>query len=297
MLVEGGLLIKKLTAILLAALLCCLMPTYAAAAAQSDGITWSVDGTTLIIGGSGAIPDYGNPSYNIEKKPLAPWYGMDIERVIIQQGVTRIGSFAFKDMESIVSIEIPESVSSVGHYAFSWTNITQMVFPSPVRPGQSVFVSSELRSVVFRQPVSIEAAAFDGNFDFQALHLPDQSGSIEYWAFLDSNLRAIWIPGGTEVSPGAFYVTADLIGGYPFRMLTVYGESGSSAERGVRRDGDPVCPPCKGSQPNPLPRSSGLSHRKVSGCRRNRRRLRSKPSASWASWTANPLTVLTRTDR
>ena len=48
---------KKITVIFFAALFFCLSPAYAATTEQNNGITWSVDGTTLTISGEGAMPD------------------------------------------------------------------------------------------------------------------------------------------------------------------------------------------------------------------------------------------------
>lgn len=231
---------KKLTVILLAALFFCLSPAYAATTEQNSGITWSVDGTTLTISGEGAIPDYADPGYNFNNEPIAPWYGMNIEKVIIEEGVTRIGDYAFFNMKSVTSVEIPGSVSSVGRYAFFDNNITQIVFPGSIHLEDSVFAGCyNLHSVTFQGPASIDALVFSENYDLTALYFPDQSASIGYWGFRSSSLKAVWIPADTKVSPGAFYMTADIHGNYPFRDLTVYGEKGSSAEKGCEEIGIP----------------------------------------------------------
>lgn len=52
-------------------------------------IGWKLEGDVFTITGSGPMPDYPNPSY-------APWVsvGQDVKTVIIQEGVTRVGTQA-----------------------------------------------------------------------------------------------------------------------------------------------------------------------------------------------------------
>ena len=78
-----------------------------------DGLTWSLKNGLLTISGSGNMYDYTHASQT-------PWYTMrkQIQSVVIGNGVTGIGSYAFGDCENLESIIIPAGVNSIGAYAF-----------------------------------------------------------------------------------------------------------------------------------------------------------------------------------
>ena len=88
---------------------------------EGDNLTWTLyDNGTLTISGSGAMKDY---SYD------SPAYGNSkIKKVVIENGVTSIGYYAFDSCSNLASIEIPEGVTSIGNSAFKdcrrLTNIT-----------------------------------------------------------------------------------------------------------------------------------------------------------------------------
>lgn len=68
---------------------------------------------TLTISGTGAMADYENPSER-------PWdsYVEEIETIVIEDGVTTIGKYAFNYCSGLTTITIPASVTSIGYDAF-----------------------------------------------------------------------------------------------------------------------------------------------------------------------------------
>lgn len=76
-----------------------------------DGITWSLDGSTLTISGSGAMSDFTSG---------APWdvHKSEITRVVFTGGVTYVGAYAFKDYDSIVSVDFGSAMYEIGEEAF-----------------------------------------------------------------------------------------------------------------------------------------------------------------------------------
>ncbi|MBE6942231.1 MAG: hypothetical protein E7455_08120 [Ruminococcaceae bacterium] len=126
-----------------------LMPTQAQAAEIVDSgtcgenLTWMLDDAgTLTISGTGAMWDYGL-TWPDDEGPAGPWwanpawsrYDSSIARIIIEPGVTHIGDYAFVDgseslldplqpqffysgYTDLISVEIPNSVTSIGHDAF-----------------------------------------------------------------------------------------------------------------------------------------------------------------------------------
>lgn len=79
-----------------------------------DSVEWKLTGdNTLTISGSGAISDYS--------KLEAPWNDVRerINHIVISDGVTRIGNYAFFDCYEMEDISIADTVTYIGDYAFS----------------------------------------------------------------------------------------------------------------------------------------------------------------------------------
>ena len=96
------------------------LTTLTAAAAEEtasgtcgDNLTWTLDSEgTLTVSGTGAMTDYLSPG----ETPLAK---LEFTKAILSEGVTRIGSCVFANCGYMTSITIPDSVTSIGHSAFS----------------------------------------------------------------------------------------------------------------------------------------------------------------------------------
>ena len=101
--------------------------TKASAATDSgtcgENVSWSYDTSTytLTISGTGAMDDYTFYA--------PPWesYKNDLKAIVINNGVTSIGKYAFTFCESLTSVTIPDSVTTIGDYAFGWcTKLTSV---------------------------------------------------------------------------------------------------------------------------------------------------------------------------
>ena len=79
-----------------------------------DALTWTLDDTgTLTISGTGKMTDWGSSGEQ-------PWneYDSSIRFVIIEEGVTSIGSFAFCDCNNLTSISLPNSLTTINLFPF-----------------------------------------------------------------------------------------------------------------------------------------------------------------------------------
>lgn len=79
------------------------------------GMTWRLDTDGVFtVSGKGAMSDYPT-------KDMVPWvrYRMDIEKLNIEYGVTRIGNNAFNTFPDLIAVTIPETVREIGNYAFA----------------------------------------------------------------------------------------------------------------------------------------------------------------------------------
>lgn len=101
------------------------------------GVTWSIKDGVLTVSGLGAMPYFKNYTYT-------PWYSeiKNITSVVIENGVTSIGSYAFTNCENLKSIAIPNSVKTIGYGAFSGcTNLESITIPNGVTSiGEAAFL-------------------------------------------------------------------------------------------------------------------------------------------------------------
>ena len=160
-----------------------------------DGIAWTLfDDGELIIGGIGDIADYG--SYTL-------WGGhnSDIVKVVIENGITKIGDKAFYDCVNLEKVEISDSVTDIGEMAFCFcTELDGVVIPDSVSDiGESAFAScTNLKNLTIANGVrNIGDFAFYGCISLDGVIIPDSVITIGEGAFYSCwNLKSVVIPNG-----------------------------------------------------------------------------------------------------
>ena len=186
---------------------------------SGSNVTWLLDDNgTLTISGSGKIEDYRS---DIDQ----PWYSnrSDITSVVIEPGVTSIGSQAFYECSNLTSITIPSGLTSIGEQAFgNCTGLTSITIPSSVTSiGVNVFynctgltditVDSNNSSfcsesgVLFNKDKTTLIYYPLGKND-SSYTIPDGVTVIEQYAFYcNSKLTSVTIPSGvTSIGEMAF---------------------------------------------------------------------------------------------
>lgn len=172
---------------------------------ETGQLSWLYDPKeqTLTLSGAGAIPDY----------PIAetPWqeFRDEIKSIVLEEGVTRIGDYAFYDCTALTSVEIPEGVTQIGESAFSCCqSLESVTIPGSVTEiGEGAFESCdsmlvlELTSGLKR----VGAFAFSECFSLRTLDLPDTVERIYRSAFTGTALQELVIPGNVqEIGDNAF---------------------------------------------------------------------------------------------
>ncbi len=125
---------------------------------------WTLDTSTgvLTISGSGAMYDKAKPS---------DWdwyqYRSDVKTIKFASGssITYVGAYAFGQLVNVTSIDLPNTVSSIGKYAFSGSGVKNVTLPTSVTAiGESAFnACSSLYAV--RIPSSVKTIGV-GAFNF-----------------------------------------------------------------------------------------------------------------------------------
>ena len=94
----------------------CIQENLPTSGSCGENLTWVMDPETgvLTISGTGAMTDYS-------AEGEAPWagYGAGLKTLVIEEGVTSVGSFAFAGNSGLRTVTIPASVSSIGSQAFA----------------------------------------------------------------------------------------------------------------------------------------------------------------------------------
>ncbi|CVI70517.1 Fibronectin type III domain protein [Eubacteriaceae bacterium CHKCI004] len=157
--------------------------TVSASGTCGDNLTWelSEDGV-LTISGTGEMDDW-NSSANFG------WSSMrnQIKKVVINDGVTNIPSYAFYLCVNLAEISIPDGITSVGNYAFgNCTILKEIDLPdSVVSIGRSAFAGCDnLREISIPARVTdISQYAFAGCDKLASVGIPDGVVSINSYAF------------------------------------------------------------------------------------------------------------------
>lgn len=142
-----------------------------------NNLTWNLDTSTGVLTISGT----GDMSHDLFFK--APWYYCRnyIKNIVIENGVTSIGNYAFDGCNGLTSVIIPDSVTSIGGWAFrDCTELTSIVIPNSV--------------------TSIDNGTFYGCTGLTSVTIPDSVTEIRYYAFEDcTGLTSVVIPDSVTV--------------------------------------------------------------------------------------------------
>ena len=190
-----------------------------------ENVYWDLyEDKVLEIHGSGAMWDYypedapwKSYSWNEEYEVEYHVGHVNIEKVIIQEGVTSIGAGAFAHMY-MNSVSIPDTVNQLGSYAFmSCENLSEIDLPDSVLtiPGEAFAYCSKLRRVKLPAKLTIieEGAFYEtrlasidlpdslieirgdafGRSSLKKVHITENVSLVDSWAFWECNLTQITV--------------------------------------------------------------------------------------------------------
>ena len=175
--------------------------TVIASGACGESLNWTqldtdADGTgdLLVISGTGAMTDFSAEG--------APWYDTrtDITDVIIEEGVTSIGDYAFYYCGQIETVEIPDSVQSIGSDAFNYCrSLKSVAIPYGVTTieAYTFYECAALESVSIPDTVEIiEERAFFNCSALEEITLPKSLRIMARYALAGTAIKSVVIPSG-----------------------------------------------------------------------------------------------------
>ncbi|MBE6801796.1 MAG: hypothetical protein E7530_02800 [Ruminococcaceae bacterium] len=173
-----------------------------------ENLTWTLDDNgTLTISGTGDMTNFSSPS-------TAPW--SDVTSVVMEEGVTTIGDYAFCNNTNLTSVIIPDSVTTIGISSFErCSSLDDVTIPDNVeKMGRSAFAyCRNLKTIKFGKGLtSIASGAFEECTGFEYVVIPDNVKTIEAYAFYNcTNIASVVIPEGvTSIDSDAFFGCAKI---------------------------------------------------------------------------------------
>ena len=191
-------------------------------ATDDDHVTWTLTGTndnmTLIISGTGKMKNCSGGYIAGVLYSFYPWssYNESVCRIIINDGVTSIGSYAFYNFASLNEIILPDNMIGIGEFAFmDCKSLTSVIIPYGVTSIEdSTFVRCHnLTNVLIPESVtSIGWFAFKDCKALPRISIPESVTSIGQEAFRGCRcLASIVIPHEiTEINSDTFSGCSDL---------------------------------------------------------------------------------------
>lgn len=146
-------------------------------------------GTLTICGNTGDFHYSSN---------IAPWiteYGEKIKKVVIEEGVTKLGNYAFYELKNLTEVQLSNSLESIGYsvfygcenlttldlpvnlkyvydLAFSYSGITELIFPEGMKEIPDMEYTKNLKKIEIPNTVT-EIGSFYGCSSLESIVIPD----------------------------------------------------------------------------------------------------------------------------
>ena len=127
--------------------------------ANNEQLTWSLSNGLLLISGKGEMADY---EYN-----GAPWYDVrdQITEVIVENGISAIGKYAFFDSNSLHSVSLPGTLKRINDNAFMYCrSLPELTIPEGVQYiGESIiYRNPSLKEIYLPKTLKAMGGSFAG---------------------------------------------------------------------------------------------------------------------------------------
>lgn len=178
----------------------CLLTFFLLSSLSVFGGTWTsgsttvtTSGSTVTVSGSGAMADYNHffdPS----------WVSNSITTIIINEGVTHIGAYAFIEATNVTSVTIPTSVTSIGESAFGASpKIARINYNGSPNEWASITFANNAANPFGDSDAASRNFYFHGcDFTTTTLTLSPGLERVNDYAFYNMKIANLNIPGSVE---------------------------------------------------------------------------------------------------
>ena len=103
-----------------------------------DDVTWQLERNgTLTLSGFGPMWNYGGSCNGIWGNPRPKWWarrdGIKVKKVVVEEGITSVGEYAFCQMIDLESVQLPSTITEIRGGAFCGENhVRRFVIPEKV---------------------------------------------------------------------------------------------------------------------------------------------------------------------
>jgi len=178
-----------------------------------ESITWTLSGKgVLTLTGSGKMYDYEWNRYDYEWNKDRSWepYKEDITTLVVEPGVTQIGSYAFYDCDGLTSVSLPAGLTKIGESAFeACKNLTSITIPEGlIELGKFAFVyCTGLTNVSLPASLrTIATGAFQYCSSLTSVTVPSSVTELGVYVFAYcDDLTSVSLPNGLQEIPGGTF--------------------------------------------------------------------------------------------
>lgn len=144
-----------------------------------EAVNWSLDAESGVISITGCGP---MTNYRPDRK--APWHGYreQIREIVIGEGVTTLGEYAFVKCPNLIKVQFSSTVDTVRFHGLTECNaLTELRFPEGVRVLESRSVAKCMGLRKLYIPLSMKAIDFKALFKCQPVGEVVYAGTEEQW--------------------------------------------------------------------------------------------------------------------
>lgn len=187
---------------LISVLLCFCVSAKEADYKCGDNVTYSYDDKTFVltISGSGAMYDYTTAEGG--RSPWGDYVKAVVKAIVVEEGITHIGNYAFATSWNVKNISLPESLESIGDGAFLYCQqVETLIIPNKVKTiGEEAFRECVKLSTL-RLPSSLESlkkGVISSCNALESLVVPEKVKIVYQYAFSRCNaLKSVTFPKAT----------------------------------------------------------------------------------------------------
>ena len=171
--------------------------------AEGDNVTYALDLATgvLTLSGSGAMATYSTSDAN-----RAPWYAYRslINSAVVGNGITGIGSYAFKECASMTTVSLPASLTTMGSSVFDGcTGLASYTYAGTIEQWLGITFSGTSSTPMYYVK---KLYANGSDTEITNLVIPNGTTEIKQYAFYNcQGLTSVTLPTSlTSVGTSAF---------------------------------------------------------------------------------------------